>query len=77
LFPKCSGSKVRSVPTLARAGALVGRDSEMAMLARLVAQVAAGQGSVVLIEGEPGIGKSALVRAALAGRPVLAVSWRW
>ena len=55
------------MPTLARAGALVGRDSEMAMLARLVAQVAAGQGSVVLIEGEPGIGKSALVRAALAG----------
>src|SRR5215472_625320 len=38
----------------------------MAMLARLIAQVAAGQGSVVLIEGEPGIGKSALVQAALA-----------
>jgi DNA-binding CsgD family transcriptional regulator/tetratricopeptide (TPR) repeat protein len=36
------------------------------MLARLMTQVAEGRGSLVLIEGEPGIGKSALVRAALA-----------
>jgi DNA-binding CsgD family transcriptional regulator len=55
------------VPTLALAGVLVGRDSEMAMLARLITETAAGRGSTVLIEGEPGIGKSALVRAALAG----------
>ena len=46
--------------------ALIGRGSELAMLARLVKGVAAGRGSAVLIEGEPGIGKSALVRAALA-----------
>jgi DNA-binding CsgD family transcriptional regulator/tetratricopeptide (TPR) repeat protein len=48
------------------AGALVGRDSELAMLARLLKDVAARRGSPVLIEGEPGIGKSALVRAAVA-----------
>ncbi|HXP20522.1 MAG TPA: AAA family ATPase [Streptosporangiaceae bacterium] len=54
------------MPTVTLAGALVGRDSEMAMLARLMKEAAAGQGSSVLIEGEPGIGKSALVRAALA-----------
>jgi DNA-binding CsgD family transcriptional regulator len=66
LFPKCSGSKVRSVPTATLAGALIGRDSELAMLARLMTDVASGRGSSVLIEGEPGIGKSALVRAALA-----------
>jgi DNA-binding NarL/FixJ family response regulator len=45
---------------------LVGRDSEMALLAGLIRDAARGQGSSVLIEGEPGVGKSALVRAALA-----------
>jgi DNA-binding CsgD family transcriptional regulator len=48
------------------AGALVGRDSELATLARLVKDVAAGRGGSVLVEGEPGIGKSSLVREALA-----------
>ena len=47
-------------------GVLVGRDSETAMLVRFMTEVAGGQGRPVLIEGEPGIGKSALVRAALA-----------
>jgi tetratricopeptide (TPR) repeat protein len=45
---------------------LVGRENELALLAGLVKQVAQGRGGVVLIEGEPGIGKSALVRAAVA-----------
>ena len=67
--PKCSDSKVHCVPTVTLAGALVGRDSELAMLAALVAEVAAGRGSSVLIEGEPGIGKSALARAALTEAP--------
>ena len=52
------------------AGALVGRDGEMALLTGLVRDVARGRaGGSVLIEGEPGIGKSALVRAALAEAP--------
>ncbi len=54
------------MPTVTPAGALVGRDSELTMLAGVVTEVAAGRGSTVLIEGEPGIGKSSLVRAALA-----------
>jgi DNA-binding CsgD family transcriptional regulator/tetratricopeptide (TPR) repeat protein len=58
---------MRSVPTATLAGTLVGRDSETAMLVRLMTEVAAGRGGSVLIEGEPGIGKSTLVRAALAG----------
>jgi DNA-binding CsgD family transcriptional regulator/tetratricopeptide (TPR) repeat protein len=49
------------------AGTLIGRGSEMAILGELMREVAAGRGRVVLIEGEPGIGKSTLVRAALAG----------
>ncbi|MGO8889406.1 MAG: helix-turn-helix transcriptional regulator [Streptosporangiaceae bacterium] len=51
------------------AGALVGRDSEMTLLTGLIRQVARGRGSAVLIEGEPGIGKSELARAAVAGAP--------
>ena len=48
---------------------LVGRDSEMALLTGLIKEVARGRGGSVLIEGEPGIGKSALVRAAVAQAP--------
>ena len=55
------------MPTVTLAGALIGRDSELAMLGGLMRKVARGQGGSLLIEGEPGIGKSALVRAALAG----------
>ena len=51
------------------AGALVGRDGEMALLVGLIKDVARGRGSSVLIEGEPGIGKSALVQAAVAEAP--------
>ena len=57
------------MPPATPAGALVGRDSEIALLTELVREVSAGQGSSVLIEGEPGIGKSALVRAAVAEAP--------
>jgi DNA-binding CsgD family transcriptional regulator len=57
------------MPPVTPAGALVGRDSEMALLTELVKEVSAGRGSSVLIEGEPGIGKSELVRAVLAGTP--------
>jgi DNA-binding CsgD family transcriptional regulator len=52
-----------------QAAPLVGRDSEMALLTGLIKAVARGRGSSVLIEGEPGIGKSALVRAAVAEAP--------
>ncbi len=54
------------MPTAPLAGALVGRDSETATLVRLMTAAAGGRGSAVLVEGEPGIGKSALVRAAVA-----------
>ena len=57
------------MPPVTPAGALVGRDSEMALLTGLIREVARGRGSSVLIEGEPGIGKSALVRAAVAEAP--------
>jgi hypothetical protein len=42
---------------------LIGRDEEMEILQRRWQRVRAGQGQVVLTSGEPGIGKSRLVRA--------------
>jgi hypothetical protein len=51
------------------AGVLIGRKREMALLTGLIAEVARGRGRAVLVEGEPGIGKSALVRAAVARAP--------
>ena len=57
------------MPPVTPTGALVGRDSEMALLTGLIREVARGRGGSVLIEGEPGIGKSALVRAAVAEAP--------
>lgn len=60
-----------------RPSGMIGRGSELAMLAGLVQTVAAGGGGAVLIEGEPGIGKSALVRAALAGAAGLGCQVFW
>jgi DNA-binding CsgD family transcriptional regulator len=54
------------VPIAPRANVLIGRDTEIATLVRLVTEVVDGRGGAVLIEGEPGIGKSTLVRTALA-----------
>ncbi|MEZ0171114.1 adenylate/guanylate cyclase domain-containing protein [Microvirga sp. TS319] len=52
--------------------ALVGRDQELALLVDRWQQAKEGEGQIVLLGGEPGIGKSRLVRALrdqLAGAP--------
>jgi tetratricopeptide (TPR) repeat protein/tRNA A-37 threonylcarbamoyl transferase component Bud32 len=45
---------------------MIGRDAEHAELRRRMDQAIAGQGSIVLIGGEPGIGKTRLTQALLA-----------
>ena len=45
----------------------VGRDHELAALRAALEAFGGGEGAVVWVEGEPGIGKSALVTEALAG----------
>src|SRR5215207_3624215 len=45
-------------------GALVGRRPELGELRAAVAGLVAGRGRAILVEGEPGIGKSTVVRAA-------------
>jgi DNA-binding CsgD family transcriptional regulator len=54
---------------MALGGLLAGRVSELALLDGYLAELTRGSGSAVLIEGEPGIGKTALVRTALDGPP--------
>jgi tetratricopeptide (TPR) repeat protein len=44
---------------------LVGRDEELALLQRRWQQAKAGEGCVVLVSGEPGIGKSRLAQSVL------------
>ena len=48
-------------------GGLVGREAELGVLHQLLDRVAAGRGGSVWVDGEPGIGKTALVAAGLAG----------
>ena len=58
---------------------LVGREEEVAFLRRRWEQSRRGTGQVVLLSGEPGIGKSRLVRVlteSLAGEPHGRIEWR-
>jgi len=50
-------------------GRLAGRADELALLEGYLRDLARGGGNAVLIEGEPGIGKTMLVRTALVGPP--------
>ena len=58
-------------------GVLVGRHGELDRLATLVADLADGRGGSVWVEGEPGIGKSALLAAGLAGARELGCQVFW
>jgi class 3 adenylate cyclase len=67
-----SGVESRFEALRATATPLVGRDEELALLARRWQQARAGEGCVVLLSGEPGIGKSRLAETLverLAGEP--------
>jgi DNA-binding CsgD family transcriptional regulator/tetratricopeptide (TPR) repeat protein len=65
------------VPEPSLADQLIGRDLELTRLISCAAQVTAGHGQTVLIEGEPGIGKSSLVRAACAEAAELGCQVFW
>jgi DNA-binding CsgD family transcriptional regulator len=58
-------------------GGLVGRDDEVGRLRRLVAEVAAGRGRSVWVEGEPGVGKTAVMAAGLAGATAAGCQLYW
>jgi class 3 adenylate cyclase/predicted ATPase len=57
---------------------LIGRDEELELLRRRWVQAKAGEGRVVLVSGEPGIGKSRLtaaIGAAIKGEQPLPLRW--
>jgi DNA-binding CsgD family transcriptional regulator len=56
---------------------LAGRDNELALLTELLARLAAGTGGSILVEGEQGIGKTALLRAGLAPAADLGCRVAW
>jgi tetratricopeptide (TPR) repeat protein len=60
-----SGTESRFEALRATATPLVGRDEELALLQRRWQQAKSGQGSVVLVSGEPGIGKSRLAQTLI------------
>jgi class 3 adenylate cyclase/tetratricopeptide (TPR) repeat protein len=67
-----SGAESRFEALRATRTPLVGRDEELALLQRRWQQAKAGEGCVVLLSGEPGIGKSRLAQTLierLAGEP--------
>ncbi len=57
------------MPPETSVGVLAGRADELALLDGYLRDLARGGGNAVLIEGEPGIGKTTLVRSALANLP--------
>jgi predicted ATPase len=58
-----SGLASRFEALRSQAAPLIGRDEEMELLLRRWAQAKAGEGRVILVSGEPGIGKSRLTAA--------------
>jgi DNA-binding CsgD family transcriptional regulator len=54
---------------------LIGRQAELAVLDALIAQTAAGVGGVVLLTGDPGVGKTRLAREATQRAVGATVSW--
>ena len=55
----------------------VGRAAETIRLRRLTEELASGRGSAVWVTGEPGIGKSSLLRAGLADAGALGCRVLW
>jgi ABC-type uncharacterized transport system fused permease/ATPase subunit len=54
---------------------LLERDRELAELAHAAGEAAAGEGGLVLVSGEAGIGKSSLVRALRGLLPAEGACW--
>ncbi|MEE8517983.1 MAG: adenylate/guanylate cyclase domain-containing protein, partial [Dehalococcoidia bacterium] len=66
LFEVVWQEEATTAPTLVERTPFVGRETERAELRRLLDQVAKGQGALVMIGGEPGVGKTRLAEELMA-----------
>jgi len=55
----------------------IGRQQQLRMLREAVSDLADGRGRAVLVEGEPGIGKTSLVRAAASDARIAGINVVW
>ena len=63
-FARDTSAQVKR-PAIYHRGVLVGRGAETAMIDRLLAQARSGLSGVLVVRGEPGVGKSALLGHAV------------
>ncbi|WP_020608595.1 BTAD domain-containing putative transcriptional regulator [Salinispora arenicola] len=75
--PPILPSEISSAACDGQARVLAGRDDELTMLRVLVRAVVAGHGTALWIEGEPGIGKTELLTAAIADANGLGCQIAW
>jgi Cdc6-like AAA superfamily ATPase len=55
--------------------AFVGRADELGLLEASLTAAQSGQAQIILVEGEPGIGKTALLRQCVNAAPDMTVIW--
>src|SRR2546429_584023 len=67
--------RVRGKPAMETGPPLLERESSLALLNEYAAQAAGGEGRLVLLSGEAGVGKSALVERL--GRDLPGARWSW
>lgn len=70
-------AEARTEPETPPAGSFVGRRSELSTLVTRLSRAAGGAGSVVLLGGEAGIGKTRLAEEAAAAAPALGLRVAW
>jgi class 3 adenylate cyclase len=76
--PRARPGRLRGLDTAGLQSPMVGRDTELGILLQLCEAVRAGLGRVVLIMGDPGLGKTRLIaewKAAMAGQAAAQPHW--
>lgn len=66
---RCDAEPVADAPDPARRPPLLEREPQLEMLRARIDEAVSGTGSMTLVLGEAGVGKTSLVRAAALGRP--------